>query len=114
MLITRRSALSMTAAAAFTLPARADNYPNRPIKVIVPYPPGDGPDVITRALGDLLLPRLKQPFIIENQAGAGTTLAAANLKRADPDGYSIQFTIEDGLPVSNNKKSITLSGSIWP
>ncbi len=100
MLITRRSALSMTAAAALTMPARADSYPNRPIKVIVPFPPGDGPDVITRALGELLLPRLKQPFIIENQAGAGTTLAAANLKRADPDGYTLMFGGSTGLAVA--------------
>ena len=100
MLISRRTALSMVAAAALPSPARADDYPNRPIKVIVPYPPGDGPDVIARALGELLFPRLKQSFIIENQAGAGTTLAAANLKRAEPDGYTLMFGGSTGLAVA--------------
>jgi tripartite-type tricarboxylate transporter receptor subunit TctC len=90
----------MSAAAVLSGPARADDYPNRPIKIIVPYPPGDGPDVIARALGELLFPRLKQPFIIENQAGAGTTLAAANLKRAEPDGYTLMFGGSTGLAVA--------------
>ena len=101
MAITRRTVLSMAAAAALPVSARADaSYPNRPIKVIVPYPPGDGPDVITRALGELLMPRLKQPFVIENQAGAGTTLAATNLKRAEPDGYTLMFGGSTGLAVA--------------
>ncbi len=101
MLLTRRGALSLAAAAALPLSARADStYPNRPIKIIVPFPPGDGPDVIARALGELLYPRLKQPFVIENQPGAGTTLAAANLKRAEPDGYTLMFGGSTGLAVA--------------
>jgi tripartite-type tricarboxylate transporter receptor subunit TctC len=101
MLISRRTAMSMAAAtAALPFSARASDYPNRPIKIIVPYPPGDGPDVITRALGELLYPRLKQSFVIENQPGAGTTLAAANLKRAEPDGYTLMFGGSTGLAVA--------------
>ncbi len=100
MLISRRTALSMAATAALPIHARADDYPNRPIKIIVPYPPGDGPDVIARALGELLYQRLKQSFIIENQAGAGTTLAAASLKRAEPDGYTLMFGGSTGLAVA--------------
>jgi tripartite-type tricarboxylate transporter receptor subunit TctC len=80
--------------------ARADTYPSGPIKIIVPYPPGDGPDIISRALGEMLYPRLKQTFVIENQPGAGTTLAAQSLKRATPDGYTLMFGGSTGLAVA--------------
>jgi tripartite-type tricarboxylate transporter receptor subunit TctC len=77
----------------FWSPADAQDYPNRPIKFIVPYPPGGGTDVIARILQEPLAAELGQPIIIENKGGAagnvGTDLAA----KAPADGYTILFTL---------------------
>ena len=100
MSLSRRTVLAFATAAALPSIARADVFPSGPIKIIVPYPPGDGPDVIARVLGEMLFPRLKQSFVIDNQPGAGTTLAAQNLKRAAPDGYTLMFGGSTGLAVA--------------
>lgn len=71
--------------------AAQQDWPSRPIRMIVPFPPGDGPDLMARQLAELLQPRLGQPFVIENQPGAGTTVAAQNLRRAAPDGYTVML-----------------------
>ena len=89
--ITRRALVSGAMAAIPFRIARADSYPDRPIRVLVPYPAGDGPDIITRSLSDLLYSRLHQALIVDNQPGAGTTVAAQSLKRSAPDGYTLMF-----------------------
>ncbi|MFT8245596.1 Bug family tripartite tricarboxylate transporter substrate binding protein [Roseomonas sp. BN140053] len=100
----RRALLSggVALAAGLAAPrlARAQGFPDRPIRLLVPYPPGDGPDVIARSLGEMLQPRLRQPMVIENQPGAGTTLAAQTLKRAAPDGYTLMFGGSTSLAVA--------------
>jgi tripartite-type tricarboxylate transporter receptor subunit TctC len=67
----------------------AQDYPTRPVKVTVPFPAGGGTDALTRVVAKGMEQRLGQPFIVENRAGAGTTLAATAVARAEPDGYTL-------------------------
>ena len=69
--------------------ARAQSYPGRPVKIVVPFPAGGGTDALTRFIAKGLEQRLGQPFIVENRGGAGTTLGATAVARSDPDGYTI-------------------------
>ncbi len=64
-------------------------YPNRPVKVVVPFPAGGGTDALTRFVVKGMEQRLGQPFIVENRAGAGTTLGATAVARSDPDGHTL-------------------------
>jgi tripartite-type tricarboxylate transporter receptor subunit TctC len=64
-------------------------YPSKPIHIIVPFTAGSGTDVLGRAIGDAISKSMAQPVIIENKPGAGGTLGAAQVARADPDGYTL-------------------------
>jgi tripartite-type tricarboxylate transporter receptor subunit TctC len=71
-------------------PAQAqDNYPNKPIKVVVPFPAGGATDILTRAITEKLAVRIGQSVIIENKPGAGANIGAATVAKAAPDGYTI-------------------------
>jgi tripartite-type tricarboxylate transporter receptor subunit TctC len=70
----------------------AATFPTRPIKVVVPFPPGGGPDPLARIVAAGLEKRLGQPIIIENMPGASGSLAARNVVRSTPDGYTLLFT----------------------
>lgn len=88
----RRQALAMLAAggALAAAPfARAQAWPEQPIKWIVPYPAGGGTDVIARALAEALRTSLGQPLIIDNRPGAATNIGADMVAKAKPDGYTI-------------------------
>ncbi|XAH21980.1 tripartite tricarboxylate transporter substrate-binding protein [Xylophilus sp. GW821-FHT01B05] len=83
-------ALSLGCAAAFLgLPAAAQDYPSRPIKLQVPFGPGGATDVLARLVGDELAMRLGQPVITENRPGASTGVAAAYVAKSRPDGYTL-------------------------
>jgi tripartite-type tricarboxylate transporter receptor subunit TctC len=69
--------------------AAAQEYPNRSVKIVVGYPPGGSVDVNARLLGKLLSERWKQPVVVENRSGAGSTIATAIVAQASPDGYTI-------------------------
>ena len=71
--------------------ALAQDYPNRPVKIVVPFGAGGGTDALARFLARGLEQRLGQPFIIENRGGSGTTLGATAVARSDPDGYTIML-----------------------
>jgi tripartite-type tricarboxylate transporter receptor subunit TctC len=86
-----RRAFAAAVVIALGTSALAQTYPNRPVKIVVPFPPGGGTDGLTRFVAKGLEQRLGQPFIIENRGGAGTTLAATAVARADPDGYTIMI-----------------------
>jgi tripartite-type tricarboxylate transporter receptor subunit TctC len=72
-----------------TAPAFGQAYPSRPVKIISPFPPGTGIDIISRAIGDRLTPALGQPVVVENRAGAGGTIGNAVVAKSAPDGYTI-------------------------
>src|SRR5690606_7828435 len=69
--------------------SRADEYPSKPITLIVPYAPGSGMDAMSRVIGQGLSERLRQPVVIENKPGANGTLGMAALMRSKPDGYTL-------------------------
>jgi tripartite-type tricarboxylate transporter receptor subunit TctC len=69
--------------------AQSQQYPSRPIRFIVPFPPGGGVDIVARAVGDKLAPRLGQPVVIDNKPGAGTTIGTAAAAQSAPDGYTL-------------------------
>src|SRR5258707_9191374 len=82
------------AAGAAVLPAvsknaRAQNYPARPIRLIVGYTPGGSADLTSRLMGQWLSERLGQSFVIENRPGGGTNIATEAVVRAPPDGYTL-------------------------
>ncbi len=76
-------------AIAFTVPAQAQSYPDRPIRLIAPFPAGGLADVLARAVGDQMQKTLGQTIIVENRAGAGGNTGAAEVARAAPDGYTL-------------------------
>jgi len=71
--------------------ARAENWPTRPVHVIVPITGGSAIDIVARAVSQRLEKKFGQPFVVENRPGAGTTLGAAVVARAPADGYTILF-----------------------
>jgi tripartite-type tricarboxylate transporter receptor subunit TctC len=93
MSLPRRRFLNL-AASAVTMPAllrnaRADNYPSRPVHLLVGFPPGGAADIVARLTGAMLSERLGQPFVVENRGSAGQQIAAQDVVKADPDGYTI-------------------------
>ncbi len=88
----RRSVLAAAALASLALAAPAayaQAYPDKPVKLVVPYPPGGATDVIGRVLAQKLGAALGQQFIVENRAGAGGSLGAGQVGKATPDGYTL-------------------------
>jgi tripartite-type tricarboxylate transporter receptor subunit TctC len=93
MTLARRTFLHMAAAAA-VLPlaprvSRADTYPARPVRVLVGFSAGSASDIIARLTAQRLSEQLGQPFVVENHPGAATNLAAEDVVRATPDGYTL-------------------------
>ncbi len=72
-----------------TADGTAETYPSRAVRVIVPYPPGSGLDTVARVTAERLYDRLKQPFIVENRAGASGNIGSEFVFRAAPDGYTL-------------------------
>ena len=95
----RRHVLTMLAAtaASLALPASAQAWPARPIKLIVPFPAGSSPDIIARVIGEPLGAALGQTVVIDNRAGAGGNIGTGAAARAEPDGYTFLFTIQGPL-----------------
>jgi tripartite-type tricarboxylate transporter receptor subunit TctC len=87
--IMRRSFIVGLALIAATAAAHAETYPSKPIRAIIPFGAGSATDVIPRIVFDELAARLGQPIIVENRGGAGGTIGAAAVAKADPDGYTL-------------------------
>jgi tripartite-type tricarboxylate transporter receptor subunit TctC len=94
-MISRRTAICLAviglATAASMGSASAQDYPTRPVKWVVGYPPGGATDIIARLLGQRLSERLGQQFVIENKPGAGNNIATESVINAEPDGYTLLF-----------------------
>jgi tripartite-type tricarboxylate transporter receptor subunit TctC len=93
MNLLRRQFLHLAAGAA-ALPAmpriaRAQPYPSRPVRIIIPFPAGQATDTVARLMGQSLSERLGQPFVIENRTGAGGNIGTETVVRATPDGYTL-------------------------
>jgi tripartite-type tricarboxylate transporter receptor subunit TctC len=93
MTLSRRAVLQLAAGAAALAAAprsaRAQAYPGRPVRLIVPYPPGGGTDLAARLIGQWLSERLGQQFVIVNRSGAASNIATEVVVRAAPDGYTL-------------------------
>ena len=93
MKLPRRKFLHLAAGTA-ALPAvsgiaRAQAYPTRPVRIIVPYPPGGGTDITARLIAPFLSERLGQPFVIENRGGAGANIGTDVVAKSSADGYTL-------------------------
>ncbi len=81
--------LAIIAAALFVVPAAAENYPTRPIRLYVAFPPGGAADIVARLVAQPLSVRLGQPVVVENKPGSGGNIAGELIAHAAPDGYSL-------------------------
>ena len=80
--------------------ASAQDYPNRTVRVVVPFPPGGAPDLVGRTLANRLSERLGQPFVVENRTGAGGNIAAEAVAKSAPDGYTLLATSDGPLVIN--------------
>jgi len=96
-LLLRSLALALLLCAA---PVAAQNYPARPIRILVPFPAGGAADTVARTIGEQLTQRLGQPVVVDNRTGAGGRLATELLAKAEPDGYTLLVGTVGGIAVS--------------
>jgi tripartite-type tricarboxylate transporter receptor subunit TctC len=102
-MITRRmlaAAAVLGLAFGFAGAAAAQSYPDKPIKMVVPFPPGGPIDTMARLVGQHLSVSLGQQVVIENRPGAGSTLGSRSVATADPDGYTLLFGSSGSLAVA--------------
>ena len=94
-MMVRRRSLPVLALVLLALagPGAAQDYPSRPIKFVVPYPPGGGTDVVARIVNEPLATELGQPIIIDNRGGAAGNLGTDIVAKSAADGYTILFTL---------------------
>ena len=79
-----------------------DDYPNRAIRIVVPFSPGGGGDAVVRYMSDKLAERLKQQIIVENKPGASGFIGAQIVATAAPDGYTLLMGFDGGIVVAPN------------
>jgi tripartite-type tricarboxylate transporter receptor subunit TctC len=87
-------------AAGLAPPAHAQNYPQKPVRVIVPFAPGGGNDFVARVVMEAMSKHFGQQFVIHNMPGANATIGLQALKRADPDGYTLAVSADSTLVVN--------------
>lgn len=92
--------------ATLALGALAQSYPNRPVKVIIPFPPGGTLDAVGRQLAQKLADQLGQPFVIENRPGGNGTIGAAAVAQAQADGYTLLFNASTFTTAPMTMKSV--------
>ena len=88
--------------ATLTVPAAAQPYPNKPVRVIVTFPPGGTPDIYGRILAQELTTLWKQPVVVENKTGASGTIGTDFVAKAAPDGYTLLFAADASITIAPN------------
>ena len=121
--LTRRAAMGVTAGFALGGSAQAQaSYPNRPIRLIVCFPPGGVTDVVGRMMADRLAADLGQPVIVDNKAGAAGVIGTEAVAKAPPDGYTLLFTtpnhtinaaFRETMPYDTEKGLPGFEGYLW-
>ena len=116
-----QSAAGAVALPLFPLTARAQSYPTRPIRWVVPFPPGGATDIVARVVSQWLSERFGQPVVIENRGGAGGNIGVQAVVNAPPDGYTmlliptsatINATLYDSLPYNILRDIAPVSGLV--
>jgi len=92
--------IAAIAMSLLTIQASAQTYPNKPIKIVIPYGPGGAPDILGRLIGVKLQTSLGQPVIVENHPGAGGTVGTDFVAKSAPDGYTILVATTANLSIS--------------
>jgi tripartite-type tricarboxylate transporter receptor subunit TctC len=106
-------------AAVGTIPATAQDFPTRPVTMVVPFPPGGAGDILSRMIGPRLEQKWGKPLVVENKPGAGSLIAAAAVQKATPDGYTLliapsgtmatNVTLYKALPYDPTKDFVPLA-----
>src|SRR6266478_8896467 len=86
--------------------ASAQDFPNRPIRLIVPFPAGGPNDIIARVIGQRMSELLKQPVLIDNRGGQGGVLGTDAVAKAPPDGYTIAISSAGALAISPSMEKV--------
>ena len=86
--------------------ACAQSYPSHPIKVLVPWPPGQATDLAARMVSEKLVPVLGQPLVVDNRPGAGGTIGAEVVARTQPDGYTLLAGSSGPISISPNVQKV--------
>jgi tripartite-type tricarboxylate transporter receptor subunit TctC len=98
--VMRASAIALLSIGIVATPALAQDFPTRPVTIVVAQPPGGGTDIIARIMADQLSRKLGQPFIVENRPGAGTVVGSASVANATPDGYTLLMGLTANMAVN--------------
>jgi tripartite-type tricarboxylate transporter receptor subunit TctC len=98
--------LALAASLLAALPAIAQDWPGKPVKVIVPFPPGGGTDTVARPIAAKLSQILGQQFVIDNRGGAGGTIGAAAAAKSAPDGYTVLLYSVHGAVAASAYKGL--------
>ncbi|RYY92966.1 MAG: tripartite tricarboxylate transporter substrate binding protein, partial [Comamonadaceae bacterium] len=93
-------ALALCLAAPAFAQTAADVYPSRPVKIVVPYSAASTADNVARSIGEKLSQRFKQPFVVDNKAGAGGTIGISAVAKSPADGYTLVLTTSSPLVIS--------------
>jgi tripartite-type tricarboxylate transporter receptor subunit TctC len=101
-MMSRKGFLTLAALAMLAMPAAAQDYPNRPITLVVPFPPGGSTTIVARTISDKLAELLGQQIIIDNRGGAGGTIGTRAVAKADPDGYTLLLGYSGTLAIGPN------------
>ncbi|MBV8698323.1 MAG: tripartite tricarboxylate transporter substrate binding protein, partial [Bradyrhizobium sp.] len=100
-LLTALALLALSATAA-----RADDFPNRPIRLIVPFPPGGPNDILARMVGQRMSDILKQPIVVDNRGGQAGVLGTDAIAKAKGDGYTIGIVSASALVISPSMEQV--------
>ena len=102
----RKLAAALLLAVPLAALAQADGFPSRPVRIIVPFPPGGATDITARVLGEKVQAKWGQPVVIENRPGAGGNIGAQMVAQSPPDGYTLVLGVtgSHGINISLHKK----------